>query len=332
MSRSLSRRFPRSREGAVISEREVRVVRRQVESKDLVATLFHPSTPGPHATVVVFGGWRGGIREGGARALASEGFAALALAYSGVDPLPRDLVEIPLEYFAEAIAWLKDRSSVVDADRVAVMGNSKGGELALLIGATYPKDIKAVVGYVPSAVVWQGAPSTDRWSYQWTPRSSWTLGGEPLPFVRFADPHPAEMSQMAGFFFGEPTAVGHIFYERALQDEAAVAAASIAVEKINGPVMVISGTDDRLWPSTRLAEMVIERLEAHDHPFHHEHLRYEGAGHMILMPNSEPEPSRMERFEVGGSKEANEFANKDSWPKVVDFLKRSLRVGAESSG
>ena len=46
-----------------------------------------------------------------------------------------------------------------------------------------------------------------------------------------------------------------------------VAAASIAVEKINGPVMVISGTDDQLWPSTRFSEMVIERLEAHDHPF-----------------------------------------------------------------
>lgn len=303
---------------------EARVTRQPVEREDLVGTLFYPTTPGPHPTVVVFGGWGGGIREGGAEALASEGFAALALAYLGIDPLPRDLVEIPLEYFAEAIAWLKVQPAV-DADRIAVMGNSKGGELALLLGATYPEDIKAVVGYVPSAVVWQGAPS-DQWSYHLDPRSSWSLGGEPLPFVRFAEPRPAEMPQMTGFFFGEPMAIGHIFYERALENEAAVRAASIAVEKINGPVMVISGTDDQLWPSTRFSEMVIERLEAHDHPFPYEHLRYEGAGHMIIMPNSEPETSQMERFEVGGSKEANEFANKDSWPKVLSFLKKSLGI------
>ncbi|CAA9456845.1 MAG: hypothetical protein AVDCRST_MAG28-2484 [uncultured Rubrobacteraceae bacterium] len=309
---------------------EVRVVRQEVEREDLVGTLFHPATPGPHPSVVVFGGWGGGTREGGAEVLASEGFAALALAYIGVDPLPRDLVEIPLEYFAEAIAWLKVQPAI-DANRIAVMGNSKGGELALLLGATYPEDVKAVVGYAPSAVVWQGTPS-DRWSYRLNPRSSWSLGGVPLPFVRFAEPHPSEIPRISGFF-GKPQATGSIFYERALKDEAAVAAASIAVEKIDGPVMVISGTDDHLWPSTRFSEMVIQRLEAHGHPFPHEHLRYEGAGHMILMPNSEPEGPQMQRFEVGGSKEANEVANQNSWPKVLGFLRKSLSVrNGEDSG
>jgi dienelactone hydrolase len=302
---------------------EAQVARQPVEREDLVGTLFYPTTPGPHPTVVVFGGWGGDIREGGAEALASEGFAALALAYLGADLLPRDLVEIPLEYFAEALAWLKAQPAV-DADRIAVMGNSKGGELALLLGATYPEDVKAVVGYVPSAVIWQG-PS-DQWSYHRAPRSSWSLGGVPLPFVRFAEPHLAEMLQMTGLSLGKPMAIGHIFYERALGDKATVAAAGIAVEKINGPVMVISGTDDQIWPSTRLAEMVIERLKAHGHPFPYEHLRYEGAGHMIIMPNSEPETHQMQRFEVGGSKEANELANKDSWQKVLTFLERALGV------
>ena len=32
-------------------------------------------------------------------------------------------------------------------------------------------------------------------------------------------------------------------------------------------MMLISGTDDGLWPSTRMGEMVIERLKAHEHPF-----------------------------------------------------------------
>lgn len=113
----------------------------------------------------------------------------------------------------------------------------------------------------------------------------------------------------------------------------AVAAASIAVEKIDGPVMVISGTGDQLWPSTRFSEMVIDRFQAHDHSFPYAHLRYEGTGHMILMPNSKPQGARMQRFEVGGSKEANEFANKDSWQKVLSFLEKSLSVrNEEDSG
>ncbi len=285
--------------------------------------MFYPTTPGPHPVVIVLGGFGGGVREGGAEALASEGFAALALAYLGVDPLPRELVEIPLEYFAEAIDWLKAQPAV-DAERIAVMGNSKGGELALLLGATYPEDVKAVVGYAPSAIVWQGTPS-DRWTYRLYPRSSWSLGGEPLRFVRFASPLPSDTPQMMEYFLGEPTAIGHIFYERALKDRIDVAAASIAVEKINGPVLVISGTDDQMWPSTPLSEMAMERLKAHDHPFPYEHLRYEGAGHMITLPNSEPPPSWSSRYEVGGTREANEFANADSWRKVLGFLDKYLK-------
>jgi dienelactone hydrolase len=302
---------------------EAREHRRPIEEGGLVGTLFYPSTPGPHPAVIVLGGVGGGLREGGAEALASEGFAALALAYFGVEALPRELVEIPLEYFEKAIAWLKAQPEV-DASRIAVVGNSKGGELALLLGATYPEDIKAVIGYAPSAVVWQGIPF-DREAYYGGPRSPWSSRGEPVPFARFASPRTSEMVRMVGFYFGQQPIVGRIFYERALEDEAAVAAAQIAVEEINGPLLFISGTDDQMWPSTRLSEMAMERLKAHDHPFFYEHLRYEGAGHMITLPRSEPPASWTSRYEVGGSREANEFANADSWTKVLSFLEKYLR-------
>jgi len=82
---------------------EERIARQPVEREDLVGTLFNPTTSGPHPVVIVLGGFGGDVREGGAEALASEGFAVLALAYLGVGPLPRELVEMPLEYFAEAI-------------------------------------------------------------------------------------------------------------------------------------------------------------------------------------------------------------------------------------
>lgn len=304
------------------------MVRQPVREGGLVGTLFLPTALAPRPAVLALGGAGGGLSEGAAETFASEGFAALALAYFGLDGLPSELVEIPLEYFEGAIAWLQ-RHPMVDAGRVAVVGNSKGGELALLLGAAYPGEVGAVVGYAASAVVWQGI-AFDREVYYGGPRSPWALRGRSVPFVAWARPGAAEMIRMTESFLEDRPISTRDFYERALRDETAVAAAGIPVEKIEGPVMLISGTDDRLWPSTRLSEMAIERLEAHDRPFPREHLRYEGAGHMISPPGYKPAAGWTGRFELGGSRQANEFANADSWPKVIGFLKRAISNQAEA--
>lgn len=300
---------------------EAGAVRQPVREGGLVGTLFLPSTAPPRAAVLTLGGAGGGLVEGAAESFASEGFAALALAYFGLDRLPRELVEIPLEYFEGAISWLR-RHPAVDSERVAVVGNSKGGELALLLAATYPKDIRAVVGYAPSAIVWQGIP-LDREFYYGGPRSPWAFRGEPLPFVALARPGTSEVVRITEHLLDDRPISTRAFYERALRDKEAVAAASVPVERIEAPVLLISGTDDRLWPSTRFSEMAVERLKAHDDSFSCEHLRYEGAGHMIAPPGYEPRTSWASRFELGGSMDANEFANADSWTKVLDFLERS---------
>ncbi len=294
------------------------MVRQPVREGGLVGTLFLLSDSAPRAAVVSLGGAGGGLSEGGAESFARAGFAALALAYSGLDGLPRELVEIPLEYFKRAIAWLK-RHPMVDAGQVAVVGNSKGGELALLLGATFPRDVGAVVGYAPSALVWQGI-AFDREVYYGGPRSPWAIRGEAVPFVPLARPGAAEMIRRTEALIEDRPIGTRAFYERALRNESAGAAASVPVEEIEAPVLLISGTDDRLWPSTRLSEMAMERLEAHDRPFPREHLRYEGAGHMIAPPGYEPAASWTGRYELGGSREADEFANADSWPKVIAFL------------
>ena len=131
------------------------ITRRPVLQEGLVGTLFHPVTEEPRPAVVTLGGSDGGLAEGTAARLAERGFAALALGYFGVASLPSELMEVPLEYFAEALAWLKAQP-IGDAGRIGVIGASKGAELALLLGATYATDIRAVVGYSPSSIVWQG--------------------------------------------------------------------------------------------------------------------------------------------------------------------------------
>ena len=304
------------------------MVRQPVREEGLVGTLFLPGASAPRAAVLALGGAGGGLSEGAAETFAGEGYAALALAYFGLDGLPRELVEIPLEYFAGAIAWL-GRHPEVGAGRVAVVGNSKGGELALLLGAIYPGDVGAVVGYAPSPIVWQGIPF-DREARYGGPRSPWSLRGEPVPYAPLARPLPSEMLRFSESFLENRPISTRAFYERALRDGTAAADGGIPIEKIEAPILLISGTDDQLWPSTRLSEMAIERLEAGDHPFPHEHLRYEGAGHMIAPPGYEQNSAWTNRFELGGSREADGFANADSWPKVLGFLKEAFGARTEA--
>ena len=100
-------------------------------------------------------------------------------------------------------------------------------------------------------------------------------------------------------------------YERPLKgNDRALAAASIPVEKIGGP-------------AARLSEMVVERLRANRHPFAYEHLRYEGAGHMILPPGL-GRFSTPSFLEMGGSPEADRHATQDSGKKVLAFLDEHL--------
>ena len=50
--------------------------------------------------------------------------------------LPPTLSNIPLEYFETAIEWLQHQPRL-DGGRIAVSGTSRGGELSLLLGATF---------------------------------------------------------------------------------------------------------------------------------------------------------------------------------------------------
>ena len=106
-----------------------------------------------------------------------------------------------------------------------------------------------------------------------------------------------------------------------------MAAARIAVEDINGPVLMISHTDDQVWPAGRLSEMAIKRLEAHRHPFPHEHLSYEDAGHPIGLPYSAPVVTKLGPWSLGGRLEANGHASADSWTKALKFLEKPLAKG-----
>ncbi len=134
---------------------------------------MHPASGGGvHPAVLLFGGSEGGLRgEPEADLLAAHGHPTLDLAYFGEPGLPKSLAKIPLEYFAKALAFLRGQPGV-DPHHVVVQGASRGGELALLLGATYPGLIDAVVAAVPSSEVNPGFPDLSQ--------PAWTLHGTPV--------------------------------------------------------------------------------------------------------------------------------------------------------
>jgi len=113
----------------------------------------------------------------------------------------------------------------------------------------------------------------------------------------------------------------------ALDDADAVARSRIAVERIAAPILLISGTDDGFWPSTRYADMIVDDLTRRGFAHPVEHLRYEGAGHSILFPHvpttlvARPHPVAGVRITAGGMAAANAHANEASWPRVLEFVK-----------
>jgi dienelactone hydrolase len=302
------------------------VKRLEVRDGGLFGTLFVPAGEGPFPAIVLLSGSGGGLSEPQAALYAAHGYAALALAYFRAGHLPEDLVRIPLEYFERAITWLQARPEI-DAARLAVGGASRGGELSLLLASRFPQ-FKAVVASVPSSIVYGGVGSAEDSHL----KSAWTYGGEEIPF------HYSRSSRREAFQTedGTPFALTPIFL-RTLEDEEMVREATIPVERINGPVLLISGKDDAMWPSTRYSEMVMARLKEHNHPYPDQHLAYDGAGHIIGQPwvpttvFASGHPVTKTLFAYGGNAKGSADARADAWPKTLAFLDARLKDGGDDA-
>jgi dienelactone hydrolase len=263
---------------------------------ELHGVLLVPSTSGPHPGVLVVGGSEGGIPLQKAAWLASHGFAAYALAYFRYEDLPKQLEAIPLEYFGRALAWLRHRPEVM-ADRIAVVGTSRGGELALQLGSMYPH-IRAVVAYVPANVRYPACCDDLR------VRFAWTWQGHPLAY---AAP------------------------QGSINNPAKTIQSSIPVEQTHGSVLLISGDDDGVWPSSVMSNAIVTRLKMVHFQYPVQHLDYPRAGHLAGRPEIVPAWHGGvwgRGAEFGGTPKGDAQSTLDAIPKVLEFLRTSLEDAA----
>lgn len=294
------------------------VTRIPVRENGLVGALYVPKEGGPYPAIVMLGGSEGGLRSSNASLLSAHGFAVLALAYFGIGELHEQLMHIPLEYFYKAIEWLQKRDDVA-SEKLAFIGTSRGGELALLCGSFFP-EIKAVVGIVPSSVVVRGigAAPEDQIPYAWTWR------GKGLPYLNTLPPSDIREEIVRQRKAGEQVRLRDSFLSQLqLADEETIEKVAIPVHNIQGNVLIISGGDDQMWPSTVYGERIIRHLERYNHPHEYLHLNYPHAGHMIHAPFY-PTTKRDGNYLLGGSPQADAQAQAKAWHEIIQFLNRSL--------
>ena len=281
---------------------------------------------GKRPAIILLGGSEGGSYvTRGAAALASRGFAVLALPYysppqwssqkAELPTLPAAFADIPVERLNEARAWLQTRDDV-DATRIALHGTSKGAEFALLAALHLPW-VSSVVAVVPSDVVWEGWGS----GVEGGQRASFALNGKPFPFVPYLD----FGREFMGFQTGDAVRIRRPQDKGRAAHPAAAAAARINVERIKVPVLVVGGHEDQVWASGMMAQNIAERRA--EAKLDTVALVYVDAGHYLSGNGYNPTTQYDAGLsKAGGTPAGNAAAQADAWPKTIAFLKRTLRV------
>jgi pimeloyl-ACP methyl ester carboxylesterase len=211
----------------------------KVAYKDLVAKAYLPKGERMVPAVIAFGGSEGGISTGesSGEMLAPHCIAVLALAYFKEGALPRTLDHIPLEYFVDAVDYITQLRGI-DKARLGILSGSRGSEAALLI-ASIDARIKSVVVTTPSEVPWYGRTQA---------RSAWTYQGKDIPALSVDN---------------SPVVPQATRFEKALKKVVNPDDYRIKVERINGPIFLISAQNDEIWPGTTMSNSIVEQLKTY---------------------------------------------------------------------
>lgn len=275
------------------------LVREPVHGNRIVGELHHPAGARRLTTVVMLNGSDGGLPSSkDAADLAAAGYTVLALAYfkdwnGRPDGLPATLRDIPLEYFHRAIDWMKTRAEV-DPRKIVLMGQSRGAELALLLGTRRP-DVAGVIAFSPSCWVWHAIGAPDA--------AAWTERGAAIPFRTSANgPSLSPYEQFA--------------------QAPDMPSARIPVERIRGPVLLLSSTSDGLWPAAAYADAIAATLRRKGRKV--ENLKFADSSHLLM--GTGPGITRFQipgttmTFDFGGTAEGTERARREAWSAAKRFL------------
>ncbi|MER5636049.1 acyl-CoA thioester hydrolase/BAAT C-terminal domain-containing protein [Kitasatospora sp. NPDC002227] len=262
---------------------------------------------GSRTGVVVLLGSSGRVDRERARVLAGQGVMALSIRWYGGPGQPPGICEVPLETFTAAVDLLKERG----AERIAILGTSKGAEAAMLTAVRDPR-VDVVVALAPTSVVWGNVgPGLDGRERPY--RSSWSWRGEPVPFV------PVDDTWLEGDHGPEPVAILGWYEQSERTFAARLEAAAIPVEQARADLVLVAGGDDEMWPALRYAQELAGRRRAVGAPV--ELISSADAGHRIRLPGESP-AAPMTTYAYGGTPEADARLGRAAWEPILDRLRR----------
>ncbi len=214
--------------------------------------------------IVAFGGGSGGndwernYLKDKRDSLLAHGFAVLAIGYFKTDNSPSSLDRISLNAIADTILSIARRTPQIDTTSIILMGASKGGELVLNLASRY-SCFKGVIALSTSHVSFPALTVSAN-------TSSWMYNDKEVKYV------PAPFKTIWPALKGDL----HSAFAMMLEDREAVAEAEIEVEKINGPILILSADQDEQWPATKMSHQLIKRLERERFTFPYKHIIVEG--------------------------------------------------------
>ncbi len=223
--------------------------------------------------IVAFGGgggendWKRTYLTGKRDSLNEKGYAVLAIGYFRSNGTPLSLDRISLDAIRDSILSAAKHPKI-DKSRIILMGGSRGGELVLNLASRY-NDFKGVVAMSASNVSFPAIT----WSAN---TSSWTYKNQEVVYV------PATLQTIFPALKGDL----YMVHSLMLEDKEAVKKAEIAVENINGAVLLISGINDDQWPATKMSDQIIKRLQQNNFKHYYSHIKLNG-GHAAPMENFE---------------------------------------------
>lgn len=237
----------------------------------IVETQLYLAKSEKQPLIVAFGGGGGGndwtrtYLKGKRDSLNQKGYAVLAIGYFKSNGTPKHLDRISLDAIHDSILSIAQHPKI-DKSKIILMGGSRGGELALNLASRF-NEFKGVIAMSTSNVSFPAIT----WSAN---TSSWTFKNEEVAYV------PAPLKTIT------PALKGDLFtaHSMMLENKEAVKKAEIAVEKINGPILIVSGIHDDQWPSTEMSDQIINRLQQSNFKKPYSHVKLNG-GHIAPLEN-----------------------------------------------
>lgn len=96
--------------------------------------------------------------------------------------------------------------------------------------------------------------------------------------------------------------------------------AEIPVETIKGPVLLLSGEEDEIWPSSTMANRIMERLKENSFAYDIKHLSYTKAGHLFIQPYLPAVHPYDVGDSFGGKTMDNAICGEKAWKETLAFL------------